>query len=504
MTLANLYSSHIFMFPFRFDWNEEGFENEFAFYQKQPIDKRVAFNLKKFQEHLSKEWEYKSFNLTDRPDLYNEYAYFYDYARDAIYNQNESEDSISYFFEKDKKELINATYTISVKDKKSYELNITGLSLRVFHSGVAILAIELENHDYENFNDILRINDYGRRIYPQFIAEGSTIATKSAFLADHITIKTSKINITESFDFKAHKDIVIGKHIMQLLGTPFSDNKYDVQTYYIQPILDDRMFVISWYGNSAMSNWLSQEYETSDDWYKYIFADNDTVNVKNSKMKKELIAQSTYDRWSKNHTLYGISRYSFVCFSSQEWFPVNIIRPHMHTMYFQMVTLLLATRASILRFSDEIAAVAGTKNSDRLESLYERYLTFYNRLYFKEVTHQDQGIELYDIARKQMRIDEHIEKLDNKFTKLFEFADLQATKREEANKEKLQQMFNLISGIFIFPSLMIALLSMSIYNYDQSFTSLMIGLAAIIGSGFLGYFAFKSLTLTGKDDEKST
>ena len=92
-----------------------------------------------------------------------------------------------------------------------------------------------------------------------------------------------------------------------------------------------------------------------------------------------------------------------------------------------------------------------------------------------------------------MRIDEHIEKLDNKFTKLFEYAQLQATKREEEEKERMQNLFNLVSGLFIFPSLMIALLSMSIYDYDTSLKSLIVGLIAVVLSGFLGYFAFKQL-----------
>jgi len=115
-----------------------------------------------------------------------------------------------------------------------------------------------------------------------------------------------------------------------------------------------------------------------------------------------------------------------------------------------MMILLLAIRTSILRFSDEIAAVASEKKLDveKLTKLYKKYLVFYNRLYFKEVTHQDQGIELYDIARKQMKIDEHMEKLDGKFTKLFDFADLQ----EEKVRNKSLDNIQIFGAAFLVPS----------------------------------------------------
>lgn len=160
-------------------------------------------------------------------------------------------------------------------------------------------------------------------------------------------------------------------------------------------------------------------------------------------------------------------------------------------MYFQMMTLLLANRTSILRFSDEIATLASTEtlDSDKLTKLYQRYLTFYNRLYFKEVTHQEQGIELYDMARKQMKIDEHIKKLDGKFTKLFKFAKLQS---DDADANKMDKL-TIMGAIFLPPSLMVALFSMGIFEYDKSWSSLTIGLVAIFSSGVLGYRAISKL-----------
>ncbi len=536
-----IFSSHIFMFPFRFDLGYgEKYSNEFDFYKTKTIDERLK-DLDKF-----KGWELEHFDLKQEirnhnDKMYNEYAYFYDYARDAIYNIEGDDDPISLYFEPELG-LRDAKFQIDILNGNSYTLDMVGLSLRIFNTGIGILSIELENIDEKqsNFGDILKINDFGRRIYPQFIKnpknpklkfkkhpnidafkykpfdieyyciKDSANEAKNSFLANKITItgvneepKKFKKSIIESFLFKPNNDIVIGGHIMQLLGESFTQRKQETEKYYIQPILDDRMFVISWHGSNVFSRQLVDEnYTTNDNWYKYVFVDGEDKTVFSPKMQTKLIKEATYDRWMNYQyglTLYGISRYSFVCLSNDSDFSKNVLPlPHIKTMYFQMVTLLLATRASILRFSDEIAALASNKQLDttKLNRLYQRYLTFYNRLYFKEVTHQDQGIELYDIARKQMNIDEHMEKLDKKFTKLFEFAELQSSNEGSESMDKL----TIMGALFLPPSLLVALFSMGIYDYDKSSTSLFIGLGATFVSAILGYIAIRNIIKKRKNN----
>jgi Mg2+ and Co2+ transporter CorA len=154
-----------------------------------------------------------------------------------------------------------------------------------------------------------------------------------------------------------------------------------------------------------------------------------------------------------------VTRYSFVALTDTEWYGSEIVRTHVHTMYFQMMLLALAIRASILRFSDEVSAVAtlkDTQEEERLKVLYEKYLSFYNRLYFKEVTHQDQGIELYDMALKQLKIPEHIAKLDGKFVKLFDLANLKGDARTAKRMNRLTYM----GALFVFPSFIASLLGL--------------------------------------------
>jgi hypothetical protein len=177
-------------------------------------------------------------------------------------------------------------------------------------------------------------------------------------------------------------------------------------------------------------------------------------------MRERLLSNATYDRWSDYGTFTGISRYSFVVLTPSESAlkkeNAEFIIGHSKSMYFQMMTILLAIRTSILRFSDELAPVATPKHIGKLKLLYEKYLSFYNRLYFKEVTHQDQGIELYDIALKQMKIPEHMEKLDGKFTKLHDFANLQA---EHASQNAMDRL-SVLGATLLIPGLVISMLQL--------------------------------------------
>lgn len=59
-----LHSSHIFMFPFRFDLNREGFDYEFEFYKECSIKERIPFDINDIKSRLSDvSWIHESFNL---------------------------------------------------------------------------------------------------------------------------------------------------------------------------------------------------------------------------------------------------------------------------------------------------------------------------------------------------------------------------------------------------------------------------------------------------------
>jgi len=499
------HSSHIFMFPFRFDYldNLDKENSEYAYYKNIEIDKRLSIRNLLEKLNSSHLWEYIEFNLEKvlkekNYKYYNEFAYFYDYAREALYNLKKfAEDEfftheVSYYFEF--KNLKFGEYIIKDRYKScEYSLKIDGISLRIFATGIGILSFELENNNYPEFKDIKAINELGRRFYPQFLtAKGEN----PPFLPEYIKIKINGLEADEDFSLnkvvKNHNEIRVGKHILKILDESiFTQEFKKSDRYFIQPVLDDRMFVLSWYGDDEVSKRLKNIYPFSDGWYEYIFIDRDgNCTVQNKAMKEKLLKEATYDRWSNYLTLFGVSRYSFVALSDSSEFSKEHLQTHLRTMYFQMITLILANRASILRFSDEVSAVAQLENyeeENRLTKLYAKYLNFYNRLYFKEVTHQDQGIELYDTALKQMRIVEHIEKLDGKFTKLNDFVNLKQSGRESSAMNGL----NVLAATLGLPALVIAFFSIGVFEFDKSWSSLAIVFTITVLSAVAGYMGIK-------------
>lgn len=418
------------------------------------------FVFKRFQKN--NRWRYKKFKIENQRD-YNEYVYFYKHVRDALFNiEDEDKEFISKYYEYEKQ---NGKFVIDCQ-KGKYELEIDSISLRVFNTDVAIISFNLKNYRYKDPKDVLAINDFGRRTYPQFLGNEFTKDPKRSFLANKITIELedetpieedfSKFDRLENLDIKNLN--LIPKHIDHFLDGCFDED--------IQPIIDDRMYVISLYLSSGMSNRLKSTidgkyfYETDDWWYKYVFIDGDSKTCKSKYMSKEFIRESTYDRWVEDGTLFGISRYSFTAVSSG-WFGENILLAHMQTMYFQIFTLLLAYRASIIKFSNDIQDITENKKNiaEETRELYDKYLKFLNKLYFKEVTAQDQGIELYDKALKIMKIEQHLADLDNELNELHSYVEMLEDKEESKSINNLTKL----GTIFLPASFIASIFGMNIF-----------------------------------------
>ena len=467
-----LYSYHTFMFPFSY----EG----------------------KFDK--GEKWRYIPFQIKSSRD-YNEFIYFYGFAQDAIYNeQNEKDENIARYYEFAEQD---GTYIIhTTKGKKRYDLELDGISLRVFESNrVAILGFNLKNTKYSDPEDILIINDFGRRIYPQFLdatKEFDLDATKGAFLACKIGIefKNGKkveddfSKFTQKGTFDNLERTLLPKYIGYLIEDSFKDK--------IHPIIDDRMYTISIYLNDALSNKMKKfdeqngyAYENDEFWYRYVFVDGGEKTCQSRHMTKELIKNSTYDRWVERGTLFGISRYSFVALTGS-WYGKNILIHHMQTIYFQMFTLLLAYRAMILNFSKRVTKVLQEESykerKKKAEELFKDYLFFKNNIYFQEITAQDQGIELFDIARKQMRLDNYLHELDHDIDELHNFIQIKI--EDERNEQGL--LLNKLAGVFLPPSLLAGIFGMNTINFAQDSVAALIGTGSMVLSALLGYFFVKS------------
>ncbi|MDF2614558.1 MAG: hypothetical protein K0S71_2344 [Clostridia bacterium] len=506
------FSQHIFMFAFKWNYMDGTANHKYKKYRKfrekvdlQKFDKKIkAFTKTKdgSQEEVNRDkirWEqekYKENRILD----YNEYTYYYHNVRDAIYGDNK------YTHADDKKVNIyhykitkNAKYIIktllkntsaldSAADEyieKEYVLDITKIELKVYDTGVGILSFFAENYIEPSIEAVNRINDYGRRIYPQFIEKKNdaqqTQKTKETFLANEHILKLGEDKVDQyvenySSDYEAEGNR-ISNIIMGLLGKSFKTGKSAYRNHLesiitVSPLIDDRMFVICFYTNKELADQLKQieksegkeyySYIKNDKWYEYIFAEK-KKNCQSIWMMKKILKRHTYERWIDYGTLYGMSYCSFVCLTDGDSFGTQNISIHMTTIYYQMMCLVLAQKASILRFEDELTDISNHSKDipiEAVEEVYQNYLQFINGIYFREVTAEDQGIELYTMAQNLMRIDIDVKELKEEIGQLFQYVSLRADK--ETNKAINSLTY--LNTLILVPSLVTGFFGMNIFG----------------------------------------
>lgn len=480
---APFFSYHVFLFPFK--WEYKDMKDELL---EQQTD------LRRFSEILEREnseWEKQSAWYPPKTLVhYNEASYFYDFVRNALYDDGEPKTMLRHFRYKLPDD---ASYCISVKSTgKTYRLRMDDILLHVYDTGVGVLSFHLYNllPEQSSPEDILKINQFGRRLYPPFFGTQrdklgrqeffddqnwlqGLEGVKDAEMPDQIALeKFGNPFITENFDLKNLPPAIeqLPNHITQLFPQSMW-NSID-----LTPVFDDRMFVLCWYGNDKIVEQLKKkkpqpdqgyQYCCDDWWYKFIFIDGGYKTCQNDEMTVNLLRQHTNARWVNDGTLFGVSRYSFVCLTGEIYESgkfARIIVSHVQTMYYKMVELSLVQRACLLRFSDEVTEISKLKSEKklaaRISSIYRQYIRFVNKIYFREITAQEQGIELYDLLQQHMRLDRHVKDLDGEIQELHQYVSMV----EEENRNENIRVLTYLGAIFLIPSFIAGYLGMNVFN----------------------------------------
>ena len=438
------HSYHIFYFPFR--WDITGV-------RLRTLSERIDLERIHYKPHS--EWIHTQNPMSDSEaaDLYNEKNYYYRFVHNILYDEPGNKlNLIRHYERKEPQESTNVRYLIKVTNRQQpYELKVDAMNINLYSTGVGFLSFYLKNErdDQQAPDDILKINQYGRRIMPPFYAD---IKFRNE-TSEYIAIQGLLPNNEYQEDFKDHEPTDSWKpaSFIHTLIMELADN------IEIAPIIDDRLFVICWYKNDKLAAHFTehpQAYcDTNDDfstfWYKFLFIDGTDETCQNDTMKTELLKRHTYLRWQKWTSLYGVSRYSFV-YLTNSTVPAYLLS-YVQTIYARMVELVLAQRASMLRFSGEVTNVSNLSHqnvdeiSSLISSLYKEYIRFMNQIYFREVTAQDQGIELYDLLHSCLKMETYIKDLDDEIEELHQYVSL----KEDRSRNKKASVLNDIATLFL-------------------------------------------------------
>ncbi|MFN0203124.1 MAG: hypothetical protein ACKVTZ_16480, partial [Bacteroidia bacterium] len=386
--MADLYSYHIFLFPFKWD------KKDTTASLMERIDMECFAETLKTNTHWVSASEKYNFQQN-----FNEHIYFYPHTKRALF-ECEGSNLVKNYEYKFKEQAIKQI-KIGIRGfskTKEITLTIDKVCLDIYATGIGLLSFFLTNE--KNDDDyVLYINEYGRRLFPQYLFNGAEGA-KGNFLADYIDF----VGIDERDDFDVFsnqftKANLIPSYIQKIIGN-------DVfKSYDITPMIDDRMFVMSWKGDTDFpkkdendkrptDRWTKNDilrlcskdkegnynYLTSDKWYNYVFIDKKLPSVRNDKMMQELLKAATYTRWIEDNQLFGISKYSFVMNSPMSW-ATNQLKGN----YFRIVQSVFLQRVSLIRFSEEIALLSHS-NTVLATELYQLYLQFVSTFYQREIS----------------------------------------------------------------------------------------------------------------------
>ena len=502
MNEKHLYSSHIFLFPFR--WNYCNKAKEIQSYADRT-------NINKFTTLLNQEfWMPFLAKKKEQPTrMYNDITFFYDFVRPSIFDLEigvvgSKEMSLvknyEFNFFKEKDQVI---YSIETKKYGTYELNISEVRLNVYKTGVGVLSFHLDNYKYEDKEDVQRINDFGRRFFPQYLktnkANKNSPPNDVLPLSVKIISKTHKSKILiDLVDYTSVLEKINNNNFNKLpnastnlisffLGENFCLSAFEVEgaeQIIIKPTLDDRLFGICWYGNNVQSRRIKfdknldkygfEYYNSANYWLRFLFMEHGGSSCQSRLLFQDLIYKHTYHRWANYGTLYGVTPSTLVCLSdASDYVKENLNLPnHVGGQYFELVQLSLAQLASTQRFSEEVTTIR--KKYDLNIPFYEylneakifeeHYLGFMDQLYFQSVTPLEQGGELYKLIQENLDIEKRIKKLE---LEMEEFGQV-VNRREQQNREKMNNRISFLTMFFFPATILLAVFGMN--TIDDDFT----------------------------------
>jgi hypothetical protein len=426
-------------------------------------------------------------------EVYSRKNYLHEFAQDAVYQPMEGHSAILNFQKKLSEPFHIEISNLAIKrpanePNTTFSPKATFSTLDIYESGIGILSFTLEFGEESNttITDVLAVNDLGRRLYPQTINQkGIGAAQNSGLIPVSIGFDDAKEDFAAFANLEALPERFLPKYIRKLLGDQY---KTEGETcapddVLVENVFDDRMFVVSCLANAELSNDFarasgnesaaaharmdttsiksnpdeekgSKSAHTNDFWYKYVFVDGGDISVRNQEMQNQLLSDATYGRWSEDGTLYGASRYSFVALAGKGW-----IFGVMTGNYLNLVKICLAQRANVLHFRQQATDITGSiasgadsdKITEKIRFLHGDFIRFSNRLNFREVTTYEQGIELYDLIRRQMRIAEQVEGLKEELADLHAYA----TQLQESASSNALEGISLLGALFLIPSFLL-------------------------------------------------
>lgn len=477
-----MYSFHNFMLPFQ--WSIQGYDDR-MFSEQVGLRNIHCVDMSNWERVTCPE------DSAEKNDLYNERNYFFDFVHNALYDTGR-EDTLLWHFERKETRAGRVSYVIDC-GSKVYELKVKAINLNLFSTGVGVLSFHLGNDRYPDLEDVLHINQVGRRIYPPFIASLDKKENgHRAVIAESIQIKGLDGDANDyREDFTRYTSDMEHDSLFASFVTALIHDVADNLT--LRPVVDDRMFVQCWYKNDQLTaGYMGDGYKRfidSDEWYEFVFADEKGwKNCYDPEMQHKLISEATYPRWRQKGSLYGITRNTMM-FLTGTGASTHLFETF-ETIYARMAELVLVQKASVLRFSTEINHISKMDEKkgfgDKVSSLYKEYIRFVNQIHFREISPQDMGRDLYKMFYDTINLEKHVEKLDDEIEELYNYVSLSEDRKNNKTLGVLTWFatiavpMTVVAGIFGMNNTALTGTSDAWYNHIWPQIFLILGITGVV------------------------
>ena len=148
--------------------------------------------------------------------------------------------------------------------------------------------------------------------------------------------------------------------------------------------------------------------------YELVFVDkNDDCSCQDDIMRKQLLSDHIYRRWLDFGSVYSFTAQGMMCLTSYDSVP---FADTFLTHYILMSLLTLVQCASLRLFANQLSDLSSTMGNGhkkikgeyarKILSLREDYQMYKSQLGFDAVTTQEQGIEMWNMLKSSMQIND--------------------------------------------------------------------------------------------------
>jgi hypothetical protein len=173
-------------------------------------------------------------------------------------------------------------------------------------------------------------------------------------------------------------------------------------------------------------------------------ADTSASTHESMEFEREWAKERTYHRWEEWGSFYGFSYHSGAAMLPPFKEPENVpLWKHWGMMYFDMFLLLLYVRVTLFRFSNQLTTISSEargkgsaeieKWCSNFEDLRWEFALFTNLYQFPLISNQQQGLEMYALARKCLDVDDLYKEIQSEIQSSHEFLQ-QRQQNKQSNR----------------------------------------------------------------------